>query len=97
MLKFFDSMRNWQRILLALFLLAISFLAIGQAVTLAWLSSFPAQAGRLEILNIKFWFYISAAAIAAIIDALVVVRIIKLKLNSQVGRGKPTALNNRKN
>ena len=59
---------------LILALLLLAFLAAGQAITFAWLSSFPERASQLASLDIKFWIYATAAVVLVLIDLGLVVR-----------------------
>jgi hypothetical protein len=49
-------------------LLALTLFAIGQATTFAWLSTFPAQAPRLESLQWKFWSYAALSMVLLAIE-----------------------------
>lgn len=67
----------WPLVLVILGLLVAACLAAGQAITFAWLSSFPERATQLESLRIKFWSYASVSVVLVFIDAILVVRLIK--------------------
>ena len=58
-------------------LLLVAFLAVGQAITFAWLSAFPERASQLESLEIKFWSYSALAAVLVIIDLGLLVRLVR--------------------
>jgi hypothetical protein len=58
-------------------LLLAAFLAAGQAITFAWLSSFPERASQLESLEIKFWSYAAVSVALVAIDLALLVRLIK--------------------
>lgn len=62
-------------VLIGLFVLALW--AGGQALTLAWLSAFPANASRLDSLTIKFWSYVVVAIILLVFDVWLLVGTIK--------------------
>jgi membrane protein implicated in regulation of membrane protease activity len=67
----------WPLVLLIVGLLVVACLAAGQAITFAWLSSFPERATQLESLRIKFWSYASVSAVLVFIDVILVVRLTK--------------------
>jgi len=72
-------MKPWKRQFLAHFAIAavsliVALLAIGQAVTLAWLSQFPAWEPRLASLQVGFWSYLAIGLIALVVGAVAVVR-----------------------
>lgn len=58
-----------------LFLFLAALFAAGQAITFAWLSSFPEQAPQLESLEIKFWSYTVLSASLFIIDVVLLLRL----------------------
>jgi len=58
-------------------LLLVAFLAVGQAITFAWLSAFPERASQLESLEIKFWSYAAIAATLVLIDLGLFVRLLR--------------------
>ena len=67
-------MKPWQRQFLAHFAIAsvsliVALLGIGQAVTLAWLSAFPASESRLASLQFRFWVYLAIGLIALVVGA----------------------------
>jgi membrane protein implicated in regulation of membrane protease activity len=67
----------WPLVRLIVGLLVVACLAAGQAITFAWLSSFPERATQLESLRIKFWSYASVSAVLVFIDVILVVRLTK--------------------
>lgn len=73
MLKFV----SWRLLLLILVLLLAAFLAAGQAVTFAWLSSFPERASQLPSLERKFWAYSASAAALLMVDIWLSVRLVR--------------------
>lgn len=80
MFKLIKKLRTWQLVLIGVLLFVLSCLAVGQAVTFAWLSNFPERAGQLRELQIKFWTYITLAAIFAITDLAIIVHLVKLAI-----------------
>jgi membrane protein implicated in regulation of membrane protease activity len=64
-------------VLLILGLLVAAFLAAGQAITFAWLSSFPERSSQLQSLEIKFWSYAVISAILLLIDLVLIARVAK--------------------
>jgi len=58
-------------------LLIAAFLAAGQAITFAWLSSFPERSSQLQSLEIRFWSYTAISAILFVIDIALLVRMVK--------------------
>ena len=67
---------DWRLVvLIGLFLLALW--AGGQAITLAWLSAFPANASRIDSLTIRFWSYAVVAIILFVFDLWLLVGTIK--------------------
>ncbi|WP_221063465.1 hypothetical protein [Methylomagnum ishizawai] len=67
----------WQLVFLMMCLLLGAFLSIGQAITFAWLSTFPERASQIESLEIKFWSYAAIALVFVIIDLGLLVRLIR--------------------
>jgi membrane protein implicated in regulation of membrane protease activity len=67
----------WRFVFLILAILLLAFLAAGQAITFAWLSSFPERASQLASLEIKFWSYTILAAILTLVDLGLLVRLIR--------------------
>ena len=67
----------WRLVFLMVVLLLAAFLAAGQAITFAWLSSFPERASQLESLEIKFWSYAAVSVALVAIDLALLVRLIK--------------------
>lgn len=67
----------WRLVFLMVCLLLAAFLAVGQAITFAWLSAFPERASQLESLEIKFWSYAVVAAVLVIIDLGLLVRLVR--------------------
>jgi membrane protein implicated in regulation of membrane protease activity len=66
-----------QRLLfLILALLLLALVAAGQAITFAWLSSFPERASQFASLEIKFWRYTIVAVVLVLIDLVLLVRLI---------------------
>ncbi|BCG95596.1 hypothetical protein [Mesorhizobium sp. 131-2-1] len=77
-------MKPWKRQFLAHFAIAavsliMALLAIGQAVTLAWLSQFPASEPRLASLQVGFWVYLAIGLIALVAGAGAVLRWVRLQ------------------
>ena len=69
---------SWRLVLVMLALLAAAILAAGQAITIAWLSSFPERASQVSSLEKQFWMYAILSAVLFIIDlALLVLRMHK--------------------
>jgi uncharacterized BrkB/YihY/UPF0761 family membrane protein len=75
--------------LLIIFLFLVCCFSIGQAVTFSWLSNFPERATQLDKLQAKYWIWLIVGLIAAAIDLLVVVHLIKRFL--QARKKKPAA------
>jgi membrane protein implicated in regulation of membrane protease activity len=71
----------WRLVLLIVGLLLVALFAAGQAVTFAWLSSFPERASQLDALEIKFWSYATLSAVLVIIDLILLVRLVKQTKN----------------
>ena len=78
----------WRLVFLIVVLLLAACLAAGQAITFAWLSSFPERASQLESLRIKFWSYSISCAVLVIIDLALGVRLFK-RIKEARGRGRP--------
>lgn len=57
--------------------LVLTALCIGQAVTFAWLSSFPAQAQRLDLLTTRVWMYGLTSAVLLVIDVVLALGIVR--------------------
>jgi len=72
-----EKLRIWQLVALVMVLLVSVFYCIWGAVTVAWLSAFPDQAARAEILQRQFWAYAAAAGLIAIIDIVASVKLFK--------------------
>jgi|GEM_PF-5541292 len=53
--------------------LVAALLAFGQAVTLAWLSQFPAWQPQLASLESRFWIYISIGVVALLVVGVAVI------------------------
>ncbi|MEZ2329756.1 hypothetical protein AB6802_08535 [Mesorhizobium sp. RCC_202] len=51
-----------------------ALLAFGQAVTLAWLSQFPAWQPELASLQFRFWMFLSIGLVGLVVGAWAVVR-----------------------
>lgn len=84
MIMFIKKMNIWMLGFFVVVLVLIALLSVGQAITLAWLSSFPEQAERIEVLKTKFWVYLFTAIVASIFSVIGIVRIIKLNLNKNI-------------
>lgn len=54
---------SWRLVLLAVAILIAALLAAGQAITFAWLSSFPERASRFAAYEINFWCYGTASVV----------------------------------
>lgn len=54
--------------------LVVALLAFGQAVTLAWLSQFPAWQPELASLQFRFWLFFSAGLTALVVGTAAVWR-----------------------
>lgn len=67
----------WRLVVLMVVLLLAAFLAVGQAITFAWLSAFPERASQLESLEIKFWSYAAVAVALVLIDLGLLVRLVR--------------------
>ena len=67
----------WRLVFLIVGLLLAAFLAAGQAITFAWLSSFPERASQLESLEIKFWSYAVVSAVLVVIDLALFVYLVR--------------------
>jgi len=67
----------WRLVFLMVGLLLAAFLAAGQAITFAWLSSFPERASQLESLEIKFWSYAVVSAVLIVIDLALFVYLVR--------------------
>lgn len=76
----------WRLVAVMVGVLVAAFLAVGQAITFAWLSAFPERAAQLSELETKFWAYIALAVVLVIVDIGLLVRLIR-----QV-RGRKAAL-----
>ncbi|MGX5800656.1 hypothetical protein ACWGS9_05360 [Bradyrhizobium sp. Arg314] len=53
---------------------SIAPLSFGQAVTLAWLSQFPAWQPEFASLQVRFWIFLSVGLIALVVAAGVILR-----------------------
>ena len=58
-------------------LLVAALFAVGQAITFAWLSSFPERASNLESLEFRFWGYAAIAVALVLIDLGLLVRLVR--------------------
>ena len=67
----------WRLLFLIVGLLLVALLAAGQAITFAWLSSFPERASELESLRIKFWSYTTISVVLIFVDLILAVRLVK--------------------
>lgn len=67
----------WRLVFLMVVLLLAAFLAVGQAITFAWLSAFPERASQLESLEIKFWSNAAVAAALVLIDLGLLVHLVR--------------------
>jgi membrane protein implicated in regulation of membrane protease activity len=65
----------WRLVILIVALLLVACFAAGQAVTFAWLSSFPERASQLESLRAKFWSYTVVSAVLLLISLALGVRL----------------------
>lgn len=79
MFGFIEKWAGWKITLLITTISILSFLAFGQAITVAWLSNFPEQAARLDILEVKFWSYIVFGSLLFVFNIIVVFRYILFK------------------
>jgi membrane protein implicated in regulation of membrane protease activity len=74
-------LKKTQELASTLFLIIVLFLtscwAISQAVSFAWLSSFPVQASRLQLLEMKFWSYTGLSIVLFVIDIIYIKRVLK--------------------
>lgn len=76
----------WRVVFVMVGLLLAALFALGQAVTFAWLSSFPERAPQLESLEVKFWSYVAIAAALVIIDLGLLVRMVRqIKAKRRIG------------
>lgn len=64
----------WFRVLIIIILFLVACFAAGQAITFAWISSFPEQTSRLESLEIKFWTYTIASIVLFVVDLILVIK-----------------------
>ena len=55
----FLQLRLWQSALLLVFCAGVALFCAGQAVTYAWLSSFPERAIQLSQLRFRFWSFVA--------------------------------------
>jgi hypothetical protein len=67
----------WRLVFVMVCVFLAALLAVGQAVTFAWLSSFPERAPQLESLEVKFWGYVAITTVLVIIDVGLLVRIVR--------------------
>ncbi|MET3524256.1 hypothetical protein [Mesorhizobium abyssinicae] len=84
-------MKAWKKQFLAHFAIAtvsltVALLAIGQAITLAWLSAFPAWEPELASLQVRFWAFLAVGLIALVIGAGAVLRWVRLQNSGLFGR-----------
>ena len=79
----------WLQLISMVALLVAALLAAWQAVTLAWLSALPEWAAQLDMLRSKFWTYAVIGAVALMVCAGMLVRLVR-----QINRA--TARDNRK-
>lgn len=54
-----------------------AFLSAGQAIALAWLSSFPERVTQLKSLEIKFWSNAVLSVSLFLVDVILVVRLLR--------------------
>ena len=66
-----------QLVFLIVILFITAFLAAGQVITFAWLSSFPERAIQLESLEIKFWSYAVLSVSLFMVDVVLLVHLVK--------------------
>lgn len=71
------STRHWRSTLLVVALLLATLFFLGQAVTFAWLSTFPEQESRISLLRLRCWSYAALAVFSLVADVLCVVRLLK--------------------
>lgn len=67
----------WFQVFLIIVLFLTSCWAVSQAVSFAWLSSFPEQASRLQSLEMKFWSYTVLSIVLFVIDIIYIKRVLK--------------------
>ena len=72
-------MTRQSRAYLAIVLVSLigALVALGQAVTLAWLSQFPAWQPELASLQFRFWIYMSVGVVALLVGGGTVVHWIR--------------------
>ena len=66
-----------QLVFLIVILFITAFLAAGQVITFAWLSSIPERAIQLESLEIKFWSYAVLSVSLFMVDVVLLVHLVK--------------------
>ena len=81
----------WRLVLLALGLALAAFLAAGQAVTFAWLSSFPERASQLQSLETKFWGFAALSVVLGAAALALFIRVIK-KINERRRRDRARSI-----
>jgi hypothetical protein len=68
---------SWRLFFLICILPCAAFFSAAQAITYAWLSSFPEQASKLEYLNFKFWTFAAFSCVILAIELLFIFRFIR--------------------
>jgi membrane protein implicated in regulation of membrane protease activity len=80
----------WRLLFLIVGLLLLALLAAGQAITFAWLSSFPERASEIGSLRIKFWSYATISVVLIFVDLALAVRLFRRIRDSQrAAKGRP--------
>ncbi len=83
MFKFLDKLKLWQFILLAVAVIPLAIVSYGRAATILLLSLSPAYAEQLDILRMKFLFYLISLALLIFVE---VVLIVKIRRHSSINR-----------
>lgn len=83
MFIFLTKLKIWHLGIVVVIFALIACLSVGQAITFAWLSSFPEHASRLDTLRIKFWVYMVIGLVAFVLSGVGIVRIVKLTISKR--------------
>jgi hypothetical protein len=67
-----DRLAVWQLVTLTLLSFVATYFAMAQAITVAWLASFP-NAAQVDQLKVKFWLFAITTCVMAIVDLLLLV------------------------
>jgi hypothetical protein len=71
------KLKPWWLVFVMICIFLAACFCAAQAVTFAWLSSFPGRASQFKSLEIKFWSYAIAAVVLIVIDFGLFVRLVR--------------------